>query len=275
MNCVLFRWLPDRRHRVQSGLIVGLIALAGSPLAASEKGGHPALPSGFVYLRDVDATIQQDIRYASANNFTGKVLPGYKAAECVIRSDVAKALKQAQAAFVKQGYSLKVYDCYRPDRAVKAFGVWARNLKDQSTKHYYPRLPKSGLYGKGYIASRSTHSRGFAVDLTLVRLPAAPTPAGNEGMSRSSCIAPAGQRAPDTSIDMGTGFDCFDVLSHTDNPNIKGKQKANRQLLKALMSKHGFRNYRREWWHYSYRRRTYPRTYFNFPIRPHDTGYAD
>jgi len=271
-----------------------LLMLAGAllPLASAKSLAKTgALPAGFVFLRDVAPDILQDMRYASRNNFTGHILPGYEAAECVLRREAALALRQAQKRAWALGYSLKVYDCYRPDRAVKAFARWASERKNLSTKFYYPRLPKSALHRKGYIARRSSHSRGYAVDLTLAPLPssAPPTPATPAlaappaepqaapqtkpqaalapNRRRASCIASRKQRPQDNSIDMGTAFDCFDVRSHTDHPSIKGRQRANRQLLKRILERSGFRNYWREWWHYSHIKRNYPRRYYNFPIR--------
>src|SRR5256884_5539612 len=134
-----------------------------------------ALPSGFVYLRDVDPSIAQDIRYAGSDNFVGRPLPGYQAAECILRRDVAAALKRVQADLAASGLSLKVYDCYRPTRAVRAMVAWVNDGRpDAATKRFFPKLAKGSLL-RGYIASRSQHSTGTAIDLTLTR--ASPAPA--------------------------------------------------------------------------------------------------
>ncbi len=253
-----------------------LVALAGaasqlapSIMPAQAQAAKPPLPAGFSYLRPIAPTILQDMRYATRDNFTGKVLPGYEAGECILRTEVARALSRAQTRLVARGYSLKVHDCYRPARAVRAFGVWARNIGDLSTKDYYPRLPKSGLFGKGYIARRSTHSIGYTVDLTLVRLPARPQPLYDPTRPRTPCTTPRPQ--DDNSLDMGTRFDCFDIKSHTANRSISRKARANRSLLKTALRRVGFANYRREWWHYSYTKRRYKRRYHDFPILPYDT----
>ena len=148
---------------------------------------------------------------------------------CIVTRDTAKALRAAQHAVLRKGYSLKVYDCYRPQRAVDHFVAWAKDLDDERMKaEFYPRVEKDRLFEDGYIAEKSGHSRGSTVDLTLVRLPAMPTRPYRPGEPLFSCFAPKDERFPDNSIDMGTGYDCFDTLSHTLDPRIKGEQRANR-----------------------------------------------
>jgi D-alanyl-D-alanine dipeptidase len=128
--------------------------LAAAIVVAATTAQAQKLPDGFVYLRDVDPTIAQDMRYASANNFTGRALPGYGAPECVLRADAARALKRAQASLAGSGLSLKVYDCYRPQRAVDAMGRWASSGEDGATRRFYPDLSKHNLFGTGWIAPR-------------------------------------------------------------------------------------------------------------------------
>jgi D-alanyl-D-alanine dipeptidase len=145
------------RGRAGSG-IAAAIVLAALMQAAAAQG---ALPAGFVYLRAVDPSIVQDIRYAGSDNFVGRPLPGYEAAECILRRDVAAALKRVQADLVGSGLSLKVYDCYRPTRAVRAMAAWVNDGRSETaTKRFFPKLPKSSLLRAGYIASRSRHSAG-------------------------------------------------------------------------------------------------------------------
>jgi len=218
------------------------------------------LPPGFVYLRDVAPGIVQEMRYATSDNFTGRPLPGYEASECVLRRDVALALARVEAALRPRHLSLKTYDCYRPTRAVRAFWRWSQDAKRAGNKRFYPRVAKSELFARGYIASHSRHSAGTAVDLTLVPL-AAPQPSSKA--RAAPCTAPAAQRAPDTSLDMGTGFDCLDVKSYTNSRAVTGEQRRHRLMLKTAMSARGFRNYFREWWHYEYGR---PRGYYDVPI---------
>lgn len=210
-----------------------------------------ALPPGFVYLRDVDHSILQDIRYASADNFTGKPVPGYTAAECVLTRAAAEALARVQAALRPQNLTLKVYDCYRPQRAVLSFVAWAKQ-KDRAppTRRFFPNLRKEQLVPLGYIAEQSSHPRGVAVDLTLVQLPVATVPLPNPKVTYAPCTAKAAQRVPDNAVDMGTGYDCFDTLSHTASPRVSKEQRAWRQRLLGAMTKEGFENFDKEWWHY-------------------------
>jgi D-alanyl-D-alanine dipeptidase len=204
------------------------------------------LPPDFVYLRDVDASIVQDMRYAGANNFTGRPLPGYGAAECVLRRDAALALKQVQDSLKGSGLSLKVYDCYRPQRAVDAMARWAQAGEDNATRRFYPGLDKRTLFQQGWIAYRSRHTAGLAIDLTLTPTGASPAPRGNGECDGAS-------RTIDGSLDMGTTFDCFSAKSYTRSGAIGGEARDNRAKLQAVMTRHGFQNYFREWWHYQFR----------------------
>jgi len=204
------------------------------------------LPQDFVYLRDMAPSIVQDMRYAAANNFTGKPVPGYDAAECVLKRSAAEALKRAQEKAQKLGYSLKVYDCYRPARAVRAFLAWASAPEDGRTKRYFPHLNKSQLV-PNYIASQSQHSTGAAVDLTLVHAAAA----SQEGTGEKKDCTAAG-RESDGSLDMGTAFDCFDPKANAESPSIAPEQRKNRKDLKTILEAAGFKGYAAEWWHFSY-----------------------
>jgi D-alanyl-D-alanine dipeptidase len=223
-----------------------------------------------VYLRDIDPTIAQDMRYAGSDNFVGRPLPGYDAAECVLRRDAAAALRQVQADLAPSGLALKVYDCYRPERAVRAMAQWAHDgAAGSATKRFYPRLTKDRLFALGYIAPASEHSMGIAVDLTLIETPGAPAAPFDRAARYGPCTGPAAQRAPDNSLDMGTGYDCFDILSHTRSAGIGPDQRQRRNLLLAAMRKRGFRNYHREWWHFSFGRRAWRH---DFQIRARAKG---
>jgi zinc D-Ala-D-Ala dipeptidase len=210
------------------------------------------LPAGFVYLRDVDPTIAQDIRYAGPDNFTGRPRPGYDAGECLLRRDAAAALKQVQADLAGSGLALKVYDCYRPMRASRAMAQWARNGRDGGRqKRFFPRLEKNTLLA-GYIASVSRHSTGTAVDLTLIEPGRGPVETFDPSASYGPCTGPAAQRAPDNSLDMGTGFDCLDVNSRPRSTAVSVEQQRRRATLMATMGKRGFQHYHREWWHFTF-----------------------
>ncbi|MER6052399.1 M15 family metallopeptidase [Streptomyces sp. NPDC001793] len=253
---------------VPSGAAARTVAAPSSGGTGEGARAHdPKAPREFVALREVDPTIIQEIRYATPHDFVGVPVTGYREPMCILTRDAARALHRAQLSFLLRGYSLKVYDCYRPQRAVDHFVAWAKDLSDQRMKaEFYPRVDKSVLFRDGYIAQKSGHSRGSTVDLTLVRLPARPTRPYVPGEPLTSCFGPKASRFPDNSLDMGTGFDCFDTLAHTLDPRTGGQQRANRLLLKAGLERAGFVNYADEWWHYTFSPETFPDTYFDFPV---------
>ncbi|MEU1078042.1 MULTISPECIES: M15 family metallopeptidase [unclassified Streptomyces] len=251
----------------------GLVAAAAALLAVTATSStaratpEPKAPAEFVALATVDPTIIQEMRYITPHNFVGRPIDGYRQPVCILTRHAAQALHQAQLKLLRQGYSLKVYDCFRPQRAVDTFVNWAKDLDDQRMKtEFYPLVDKSRLFEDNYIAAKSGHSRGSSVDLTLVRLPARPTRPYHPGQPLVPCFAPKVQRFPDNSVDMGTGFDCFDTLSHTDDPRIQGVQRANRQLLKGTLQTAGFVGIPEEWWHYTFKPEPFPDTYFDFPV---------
>ncbi len=212
--------------------------------AQSPKDPLPVLPKDFVYLRDVDPTIIQDIRYAGANNFTGRRLGGYEAGECIVKRDVATALGRVQQDLKPRGLSLKVFDCYRPRRASRDMLAWANGAAaTPALRRYYPQLNKRDLFKLGYIAASSGHSTGAAVDLTLVDLAADNRADFDPDAAYADCTAPAEKRAPEGSVDMGTGYDCFDAASHTAAVSITPQQRRWRQTLIAAMGRHGLANY--------------------------------
>lgn len=225
------------------------------------------LPENFVYLKDIDSTIVQQIRYFSDHNFTGKRLAGYEASECILTKQAAKALADVQKVLLKSNLSLQVYDCYRPQQSVNDFVIWGKRLDDQKMKQeFYPRINKADAFKDGYVAEKSSHTRGSTVDLTIIPV-GAKSKAYHDGQSLISCYAPYSERFDDGSIDMGTGFDCFDVLAHNDNRSINQTAYQNRLLLKSLMEQHGFNPYQPEWWHFTLKNEPYPNTYFDFLIK--------
>jgi len=213
------------------------------PSVAGSSGSIQELPAGFSYLRDIDPSILVDLRYASANNFTGSVVDGYFSDQAaILTTGTAKMLSDVQEHLKKENLGLLVYDAYRPEKATKFFVAWAGN-EDASTKAaYYPNIDKAKLFTSGYIASESEHSSGYAVDVTLVDL------------------------SSGTALDMGGAFDLFDEISRHGNPSITVEQRRNRAKLKAAMEKFGFTAYSKEWWHYSYRQEP-PSEYFDFDVR--------
>jgi len=246
-------------------MVYRLAVLAALATAAPALAGD-AMPDDFVYLRDIDPTIEQDMRYAGPHNFTGKPVDGYDAAECVLLRQAAEALKTVQADVKAEGLTLKVYDCYRPARAVAAFVAWSKLPDDPSAKAtWYPNLTKADLF-PGYIATRSGHSRGATLDLTLVPIEESAPPA--DDLKARACTAPQKGHAPDGSLVMGTSFDCFDEKANTAALGLSEEQRANRDLLVAAMQAHGFKNYPKEWWHFTLEAEPYPDTFFDFPVEP-------
>ncbi|WP_030724960.1 M15 family metallopeptidase [Streptomyces sp. NRRL S-237] len=247
---------------------VTAVMTAGAATAgASAPPPEAKAPSAFVALSSVDPTILQEMRYVRPHNFVGEPVDGYRQPVCLLTRPAAQALHRAQVNLLRQGYSLKVYDCYRPQRAVDHFVRWAEDLGDERRKaEFYPRVDKSRLFEDGYIAKKSGHSRGSTMDVTLVRLPAFPAPRPRPGQESVPCYAPRAERYPDNSVDMGTGFDCFDTLSHTDDPRIQGAQRANRDLLRSALTAEGFVNLPEEWWHFTHKPELFPDTYFDFPV---------
>ena len=247
---------------VRSVLLVFVMAGAAAAIAAE------AMPEDFIYLRDVDPTIAQDMRYAGSRNFTGAPVPGYQAPECVLLRQAAEAMKRVQADLRAKGLMLKVYDCYRPAHAVASFVDWAKEPDDPKAKAtYYPNLNKKALF-PDYIATRSGHSRGATVDLTLVPIDEDAKSAPSEMAESQSCTAPQSGSAPDGSLAMGTSFDCFDVKANTETSGLTEEERKNRALLVEAMQAQGFQNYPMEWWHFTFQPESYPDTYFDFPIAP-------
>jgi D-alanyl-D-alanine dipeptidase len=160
--------------------------------------------------------------------------------------------------------SLKVFDCYRPERAIADFLAWADNPKDQRTKpDYYPTVDKSRLFDLGYLSRSSAHSRGTAVDVAIVDLSVAnPTQAQPSG----ECFRPYRQRRRDSTLDFGTSYDCFHPFSATAHYGISAEARKNRDFLVREMQSVGFENYHREWWHFDYRQEP-ARATFDIPIR--------
>lgn len=205
-----------------------------------------AAEAGMVDIRTLVPDIALEIRYASTENFVGRRVDGYDAAKCYLHRSVAEALQQVEKDLRSEGLRLKIFDCYRPRRAVLDFMRWAKDETDQRTKpQYYPELEKSQLVGD-YISPTSGHSRGATLDLTLLRCTA-----------DDRCEP----------LPMGTGFDYFGEFAHTDSPRITDAQRANRERLRDAMGKHGFENYDKEWWHYTFKPEPTPDTAYDFPVR--------
>ena len=201
-------------------------------------------PDTFVDVTAVAPGILVEARYATAHNFVGQVIDGYEKPICYLTRPAAAALAEVVADLEPRGLTIKVYDCYRPERAVAHFVRWARNLNDVKMKaEFYPHVDKSLLFSEGYIAARSGHSRGSTADLTLAR------------------------RSDGAALDMGTPFDFFSPHSWPSDKSVSAEAQGNRALLAQAMRKRGFHPYDKEWWHFTLRQEPYPQTYFDFVVR--------
>jgi D-alanyl-D-alanine dipeptidase len=253
-------------HRLSDFSIHVAVALAILLLPVAGLAGN-ALPKGFVYLRDVDPTIVQDIRYAGSHNFVGRPIKGYLAAECILSASAANALKTAQNMLAEKKLSLVVWDCYRPKRAVADFLGWSRDPAHSEMKaEFYPRTDKQKLFALGYLATRSAHSRGSTVDLGIVPAGSAAALPPNPSQPLKACTSPKGERFEDGTIDFGTGYDCLDVLGSTSNALAGKTAIQNRQMLKSSMRAAGFRPYAREWWHFELVNEPFNRDGFDFEV---------
>jgi len=249
---------------VQTFFMVIFIVLSLLPGASSAES---RMPDGFLDVKEVIPSIHLDIRYHSPYNFVGERIDGYNAPKCILTKEAASAMAKVQNELEKSSLSLKVYDCYRPQRAVNHFVRWAKDMSDTRMKEeFYPTLRKSDLLKRVYIDARSGHSRGSTVDLTLVPLPVPKQAVYQRGEKLHACYIPAEEQFRDNSLDMGTGFDCFHNRSHTTSTKVGAKQRKHRLLLKTIMEKHGFKNYTKEWWHFTLRKEPFPKKYFDFVI---------
>ena len=207
------------------------------------KSDIAADPSGFVVLADYVPHIVQEIRYYSTYNFIGERIDGYEEPCALLTKEAARALKSVSNEMIVQGYRLKIFDAYRPVCAVKHFVLWGIEDQDIRMKPYfYPDLQKQELFEKGYIAKKSSHSRGSTVDLTLLDMST-----GKE-------------------LDMGSPFDLFSVASHPDYKGITEQQYENRMMLQRAMVRNGFEPIDCEWWHFTLKEEPYLDTYFEFPV---------
>ena len=223
-------------------LCLVLAAIFGTQAALAQERAQDR-PAAFVDAATVVPGLIAEMRYAGSHNFVGRPIDGYEAPRCLVSQAAAAALAEVARDVAQRGLHIKVFDCYRPTRAVMNFVRWARDLNATAGKaEFYPDVDKRTLFRDGYIASQSGHSRGSTIDMTL---------ANDDGRE----------------LDMGTPFDFFSPKSSPADPTVTPEQHANRMLLAAAMRRHGFRPYEREWWHFTLRGEPFPDTYFDFPVR--------
>lgn len=197
--------------------------------------------TGFAEISTMIDDVVYDIRYYSSNNFTGNKIDGYKAPRAYLTKEALTALAKAADDLRKQGYRLVIWDAYRPQKAVDNFVRWIKNPEDPGDKTFFPELEKSNLIKGDYIATKSGHTRGSTVDLTIIKKDGSP-------------------------VDMGGTFDLFSEISHYKYPNITPEQKKNREILRNAMTKAGFKGIYSEWWHFTLKNEPYKDTYFNFDV---------
>jgi D-alanyl-D-alanine dipeptidase len=221
-------------------LVIPLVCALGAAMVPADASPTSAM------LVDAGAIVPglvANIRYAGSHNFVGRPINGYRAPRCLLTQPAANALAEVARDLAARGLVIKVFDCYRPARAVADFVRWARDPRDQGAKaEFYPNVDKRTLFRDGYIASHSGHSRGSTVDLTLAR-------------------------ADGTELDMGTPFDFFSPRSWTAASSVTAEQHANRMRLAAAMRRRGFRGYPKEWWHFTLRNEPFPGTYLDVPVQ--------
>lgn len=229
------------------------LPVAAAIVLSCAQASAQGLPDGFVHLSAVAPGIVQDIRYSGALNFLGRPAAGYDAAECILTKQAAAALAKVQAGLEAEGLTLVVFDCYRPMAAVDDFVGWARQGGPVDSR-WHPKVERGDLVSEGYIGANSSHARGSTVDVAIA------SKAGNTATD-PDCGATA-----QAMLDFGTGFDCFDERSRTAYAPLAGEAAANRRLLVERMKQAGFRNYSREWWHFTLTDEPFPKTQFDFPV---------
>jgi D-alanyl-D-alanine dipeptidase len=240
-----------RGTRLAAWRLCVLLAAGHPPAVAAQADialspARTAAAADLVDIRTLVPDIAEDIKYAGHDNFVGAPVDGYRAPKCLLKRPAAEALARVERNLRTQHLRLKLWDCYRPARAVAHFVRWAHDLDDQRSKAaHYPNLDKRALLGD-YIAPVSGHSRGGTADLTL-----------------QQCAVDGTHCAP---LDMGTGFDFFDVRAHTDAADVTLAQHANRLRLRAAMTRGGFGNYPLEWWHYTLTPEPTPHTIYDVPV---------
>ena len=243
MHSSLFHGKSNRRPAVPTrswvhAAVTALLLVAGDPAGAQE-----ARPPGFVDAATVVPDLVVEMRYFGSNNFIGRPVDGYEKPVCLLTRQAAAALAAVARDLAPRGFGLKVFDCYRPARAVRHFLRWADDPNDPGRPEYQPGLDKHDLFRLGYLAKRSGHSRGSTVDLTLVRL------------------ADRGE------LDMGTFYDFAGPRAWLTDRSVSAEVKANRTVLVEAMGRRGFKPYVKEWWHFTLQGEPFPDTYFDFPVR--------
>jgi zinc D-Ala-D-Ala dipeptidase len=225
-------------------IVFAVLLISMTILGAESARAETPRTANFVDAAELVPGLVVEMRYAGSHNFVGQPINGYERGVCLLTRAAVRALAEVQRDLQARGLGLKVFDCYRPRRAVAQFIHWAQDIADVRAKaEFYPGVDKRELFRLGYIASQSGHSRGSTVDLTLVR--------------RDGAVE----------LDMGTGFDFFSKKSWPSDRSVSAEARENRMTLADAMKRHGFKSYNKEWWHFTLEAEPYPGRYFDFPVR--------
>jgi len=250
--------MPETNHIKQFNVLV-LFFIAMSNTRAE-------LPEGFVYLNTINPSIIENLRYYTDENFLGHPMVGYNSNRVILSQPSAEALSKVQGELNKDGYSLVVYDGYRPQKTVDSFIRWSKDPADQVAKaKYYPSIDKAKVFDLGFVAKKSGHSRGSTVDLTIISL--------NNSLhtvEEKRRWLENGEHIfylDDGTVDMGSSYDLFNEASHHDTALVGAVFTRMRNYLKGIMQRNGFAEYKKEWWHYTLKGEPFPSTYFDFDIQ--------
>ncbi len=236
--------LPQMKQIVIGmGLFCTFLVASCTTQPSLNQVNSPVMPKGFMYLDEATKLPEIQLRYATDDNFVGRPLAGYRGKRAILRTEAASALKKVAEDFHKQGYTLVIYDAYRPHTAVMDISMWGNDPNDQKMKSvFYPNIDKKTVFGDKYLRNFSEHSRGVAVDVTLRN------------------------RKTGKLVNMGGFHDLLDPISATNYPGLTPEQRHNRHILKSTFEKHGFVNYKLEWWHYFLKDEPDINSYYLFPL---------
>ena len=246
---------------------MGYLGLVFMLLAPASAAAQQAPSGAFSLVSDAAPTVVQEMRYITPHNFIGRPIKGYRDAECILTRQAADALAQVQAAVRPRGYTLKVYDCYRPQRAVDDFVAWGKRLKDQKMKaEFYPRVDKRNVFKDGYIAtSPATHAAARWTSRS-----SSARPASRSATTAATGCATAPTRAPSASATTRSTWaratTASTSKSHPFAASVTKKQRRNRLILRRAMLAAGFKGLETEWWHFTLRDEPFPETFFDFPV---------
>lgn len=224
------------------------------------------LPKGFVYVDTKPTNIMTDLRYLTTQNFVGEKIDGYKRNTAILTKEAAEALYQTAKFFAKDGYKIVIYDAYRPQKAVDHFIQWSenKNYNEKMKGYFLPHIGHSSVFDLGYVARKSSHSRGSTVDLTIIKSDKSLTPI--KPIKRSLADGRTILFLDDNTIDMGSHFDLFDEASHPNSSLVTQDALANRKYLHDVMEKVGFKGFDTEWWHFTLKNEPFPDQYFDFDV---------